>query len=135
MAKYRIQRAKGVEGSTIYTYTAPGHNECVPTRLFDVDGGGANDIEGGKMIMGITYFVPGGGCDYGANPLESIYYILTGEMTLKTEDGETVPLRWRRCEVRHQHRHRGYSDAGLPAASPEVRQRFHCIDSSAGFRL
>ena len=80
MAKYRIQRAKGVEGSTIYTYTAPGHNECVPTRLFDVDGGGANDIEGGKMIMGITYFVPGGGCDYGANPLESIYYILTGAM-------------------------------------------------------
>jgi quercetin dioxygenase-like cupin family protein len=90
MAQYKIQRAKGVEGSTIYTYTAPGHNECVPTRLFDVDGGGANDIEGGKMIMGITYFVPGGGCDYGANPLESIYYILTGEMTLKTEDGETV---------------------------------------------
>ena len=90
MAKYKIQRAKGVEGSTIYTYVAPGHNECVPTRLFDVEGGGANEIEGGKMIMGITYFVPGGGCDYGANPLESIYYILTGEMTLKTEDGETV---------------------------------------------
>ena len=86
MAKYRIQRAKGVEGSTIYTYTAPGHNECVPTRLHDKEGGGVNDIEGGKMIMGITYFVPGGGCDYGANPLESIYYILT----LKTEDGETV---------------------------------------------
>lgn len=30
MAQYKIQRAKGVEGSTIYTYTAPGHNECVP---------------------------------------------------------------------------------------------------------
>ena len=42
------------------------------------------------MIQGITYFIPGGGCDYGANPLESIYYILEGEMTLKTEDGETV---------------------------------------------
>ena len=26
MAQYKIQRAKGVEGSTIYTYTAPGHN-------------------------------------------------------------------------------------------------------------
>lgn|GEM_PF-152422 len=90
MAKYLIQRAKGVEGSTIYTYTAPGHNECVCTRLFDVDGGGANEIEGGKMISGITYFIPGGGCDYGANPLESIYYILEGEMTLKTADVETV---------------------------------------------
>ena len=42
------------------------------------------------MIQGITYFVPGGSCDYGANPLESIYYILEGQMTLKTEDCETV---------------------------------------------
>ena len=89
MAQYMIQRAKGVEGSTIYSYTAPGHNECVPTRLFDV-AGGPNGIDNGKMIMGITYFIPGGGCDYGANPLESIYYILDGEMTLKTEDQETV---------------------------------------------
>ena len=90
MAKYRIQRAKGVEGSTVYAYSAAGHYECVPTRLHDVDGAGANDIEGGKIIMGITYFVPGGSTDFAANPLESIYYILTGEMTLKTEDGETV---------------------------------------------
>ena len=63
MAQYKIQRAKGVEGSTIYTYTAPGHNECVPTRLHD-----PADVDGGKMIQGITYFIPGGGCDYGANP-------------------------------------------------------------------
>ena len=85
MAQYKIQRAKGVEGSTVYTYVAPGHNECVPTRLHD-----PADVDGGKMIQGITYFIPGGGCDYGANPLESIYYILEGQMTLKTEDGETV---------------------------------------------
>lgn len=61
-----------------------------PTRLHDIDGAGANDIEGGKIIMGITYFVPGGSTEFTSNPMESIYYILTGEMTLKTEDGETV---------------------------------------------
>lgn len=90
MAKYRIQRARGVEGSTIYAYSAAGHYECVPTRLHDIDGAGPNDIEGGKIIMGITYFVPGGSTEFTSNPMESIYYILTGEMTLKTEDGETV---------------------------------------------
>ncbi len=90
MAKYRIQRKKDTEGSTVYSYTAPGHYDCEPTRLHDVSGGGANDVEGGKMIMGITYFQPGGRTDFGANPLESIYYILEGEMTLKTEEEETV---------------------------------------------
>lgn len=85
MANYKIQRAKGVKGSSVYAYDAPGHNECVPTRLHDPD-----DVNGGKIIQGITYFIPGGGCDYGANPMESIYYILEGQMTLKTEDGETV---------------------------------------------
>ena len=86
MAKYSIQRKRGTEGSTIYAYTAAGHNECVPTRLHDKEGGGPNDIEGGRMIMGITYFVPGGNTDLANNPMESIYYILTGEMTLKVED-------------------------------------------------
>ncbi|MBQ9412508.1 MAG: cupin domain-containing protein [Oscillospiraceae bacterium] len=90
MANYRIQRARGREGSTIYAYEAAGHYECVPTRLFDKEGGGANDVEGAKVIMGITYFVPGGSTEFTSNPMESIYYILTGEMTLKTEDCETV---------------------------------------------
>lgn len=90
MATYRIQRKKDTEGSTVYSYTAPGHYDCEPTRLHDVAGGGANDVDGGKMIMGITYFQPGGRTDFGANPLESIYYILEGEMTLKTDTEETV---------------------------------------------
>ena len=33
---------------------------------------------------------PGGGTDFGANPLESVYYIVEGQMTLKTEDQETT---------------------------------------------
>lgn len=86
---YKIQRKEGTEGSTIYTYTAPGHNICTPTRLFD-PAGGPNGVDDTKMIMGITHFEVGGGCDYGANPLESIYYILKGQMTLKTETEETV---------------------------------------------
>ena len=92
MAKYKIQRARGVEGSTIYAYEAAGHFECVPTRLFDKEGGGPNEIEGAKVIMGITYFVPGGNTAFASNPMESIYYILEGEMTLKVEDEEPTVL-------------------------------------------
>ena len=132
MAQYKIQRAKGVEGSTVYTYVAPGHNECVPTRLHD-----PADVDGGKMIQGITYFIPGGGCDYGANPLESIYYILEGQMTLKTEDGETVlnagdsfHCSRRLPQERHQQRHHRDQDAGHPAAASGL-----IFDSSSDLRI
>ena len=93
MAKFGIQRAKNREGSTIYCYTAPGHNECVATRLWDKEGGGPNDLEGAKMIMGITWFTPGGEVEYSSNPMESIYYILEGEMTMTIEGGEPVLLK------------------------------------------
>lgn len=85
MANYKVQRKLGTEGSTVYSYAPAGHNDCICTRLHD-----AADVDNGKMILGVTYFVPGGGTDFGSNPMESIYYILEGEMTLKTDDGETV---------------------------------------------
>ena len=68
-----------------YTYEAPGHYDCLTTRLHD-----PQDVNDGACIMGLTHFLPGGRTDFGNNPMESIYYIVEGEMTLKTDDGETV---------------------------------------------
>lgn len=68
-----------------YTYEAPGHFKCLCTRLHD-----PKDVNDGKAIMGLTHFLPGGGCEFGNNAAESIYYILEGEMTLKTDNEETV---------------------------------------------
>lgn len=67
------------------SYEAPGHFGVLPTRLHN-----PQDVNDGKMIMGLSHFLPGGGCEFGSNPLESIYYIISGEMTLKTDDEETV---------------------------------------------
>ena len=80
MAQYKIQRRMKA-----YTYEAKNHFDCLPTRVHDAD-----EIEGGRINCGITYFLPGGGTAFGCNQLESIYYILEGEMTLKTDDEETV---------------------------------------------
>ena len=77
---YKICRAEEA-----YEYTAPGHFNVVCTRLAD-----AGEAGGCKMIVGLSHFAPGGGCEYGANPLESVYYIVKGQMTLKTADETTV---------------------------------------------
>ena len=37
--------------------------------------------------MGLSHFLPGGGCEYGANQRESIYYIIEGQMYLESELG------------------------------------------------
>ena len=68
-----------------YTYEAPGHFGCLTTRLHD-----PQDVNDGVLINGLTHFLPGGGTDMGNNPMESIYYIVEGEMTLKTDVGEFV---------------------------------------------
>lgn len=66
-------------------YEAPGHFNVLTTRLHDPE-----DVDGGQIVMGLSHFLPTGGTEFGSNPKESIYYVAKGELTLKTEDGETV---------------------------------------------
>ena len=76
---------KIVRKEDAYSYKAPGHFEVLTTRLHNPE-----DVNDGKMVMGLSHFLPGGGCEFGNNPMESIYYIISGQMTLKTDDIETV---------------------------------------------
>ena len=83
MAGYKITKKDGY-----YTYTAAGHNDCKCTRLHD-----PQDIDGGRLINGLTHFLPaGGGTEFAANQMESIYYILHGQMLFKGEDGAETLL-------------------------------------------
>lgn len=82
MAMYKITKKDGY-----YSYEAPGHFDCRLTRLHD-----PADVQGGKIINGLSHFLPGGGTEYGANALESIYYIVEGQMLFKGDDGEEVLL-------------------------------------------
>lgn len=76
---YKITRAEDA-----YEYFPKGHFNVKCTRLVD-----AGEAEG-KMILGVSHFNPGGGTEFGASARESIYYILKGEMTVRTETEETV---------------------------------------------
>ena len=65
-----------------YKYEAPGHFDVRSTRLHD-----PGDVNAGTITMGLSHFLPGGGCDYGSNARESIYYIIEGQMYLECELG------------------------------------------------
>lgn len=76
---------KVTKANEAYTYEAPGHYDVRTTRLHD-----PKDVNEGQIIMGMSHFLPGGGCEMGANPLEFIYYIVEGEMTVELEDQKIV---------------------------------------------
>ena len=65
-------------------YEVPGHYNMCPTRLHN-----PGDVNDGRITVGLSHFLPGGGCQFGSNMLESIYYIIEGEMELTTEHETT----------------------------------------------
>lgn len=58
-------------------YVAPNHQNCTSLRL----AGFAEDGPG-NFWVGCSHFLPGGGAGPDATPLEKVYLILSGELTV-----------------------------------------------------
>lgn len=67
------------------TYEAPKHFDVRTLRL---QGAEATPVE--NFTVGLSVFLPGGGAEMDATPLEKAYVVLEGEMTVITEDGEAT---------------------------------------------
>jgi len=66
-------------------YEAPKHHDMRGLRLQGFD---ASDAKG--FWVGLSHFLPGGGADWDATPLEKVYVVLDGEVTIITEGGDTT---------------------------------------------
>ena len=80
---------KKISISDVNSYSAPGHFDMTAFRLQGKDETGIQ-----TFWMGRSFFLPGGGADwaYEDNPFEKVYYVLKGEMTVKSKD-ETFVLK------------------------------------------
>ncbi len=79
---YKVTRA-----NEAYTYNPPLHYDVRCTRLHD-----PQDVNDGRLTMGLSHFLPAGGCERSSNPLEAIYYIKEGEMTVDI-DNQKITLK------------------------------------------
>jgi glyoxylate utilization-related uncharacterized protein len=79
---------KKVRIEDLETYEAPGHFGMTAMRIQGKEETGAT-----KFWMGLSHFLPGGGAEwaYEENPLEKAYFVLEGELTVKSST-ETVVL-------------------------------------------
>jgi Uncharacterized protein, possibly involved in glyoxylate utilization len=80
---------KKVELKDVSAYLAPKHFDMKSMKLHGTEETGAT-----KFWMGMSYFLPGGGAEYAYedSPTEKIYYVLDGEITVKSKT-ETFVLK------------------------------------------
>ena len=75
-------------------YEAPGHDDMRMLRLQGREAGPA-----GTLWLGLSHLLPGGGTTLAASPLEKMYVVLDGEVTISNGE-ETVALGpWDSCRI------------------------------------
>jgi len=78
---------KKIELKDVSPYSAPLHFDMKAMKLHGTEESGAT-----KFWMGMSYFLPGGGAEwaYENSATEKVYYMLDGEVTVTSKDGEIV---------------------------------------------
>jgi len=66
-------------------YEAPGHFGCRTLRLQGFDASGAKAFH-----VGLSHFLPAGGCEHSSSPIEKVYVVTEGEVTIVTDAGEAT---------------------------------------------
>ncbi len=66
-------------------YEAPNHRDMRALRLQGFMEGGP-----GNFWVGLSHFLPGGGAGPDSSPLEKVYVVLDGAVTVKTPGAEVV---------------------------------------------
>ncbi|WP_043834535.1 cupin domain-containing protein [Muricoccus aerilatus] len=66
-------------------YEAPNHFDMKGLRLQGFEEGGPE-----KFWTGLSHFLPGGGAGPDSSPLEKVYVVVAGEVTVRAEGEEVV---------------------------------------------
>src|SRR3954453_2679089 len=66
-------------------YEGPKHFDVSALRLQGFDASSAQ-----SFWVGLSHFLPGGGAEMDATPLEKVYVVVDGEVTIVTEEGDTT---------------------------------------------
>lgn len=75
-------------------YDPPNHWDARSLRLQGFEDGGPE-----QFTIGLSHYLPGGGCGPDSSPFEKVYVILSGELTLTVDGQETVLKKWDSCTI------------------------------------
>jgi len=92
-------------------YHAPAHDDMRCLRLQGHEAGPAD-----SQWLGLSYLLPGGHTGLDASPLEKMYVVLEGEVTISNGDEEVVLRQWDSCRIAPGEKRILRNDANKPAA-------------------
>ena len=75
-------------------YEAPKHFDMRGLRLQGYDASGAR-----SFWVGLSNFLPGGGAEMDATPLEKVYVVVEGEVTVSTDQGDVTLGKYDSCRL------------------------------------
>ena len=75
-------------------YTAPGHDDMAMRRLQGREAGPSD-----TLWLGLSEIAPGGGTTLDASPIEKMYVVLDGEVTISNGSEVAVLHRWDSCRI------------------------------------
>jgi glyoxylate utilization-related uncharacterized protein len=76
------------------SYEAPNHFGVVGLRLQGFENDGPTN-----QWMGLSQFLPSGGAGPDSSPIEKLYFIVEGEMTVTIDGAETVLSKYDSCTI------------------------------------
>jgi len=75
-------------------YEAPKHFDMVGLRLQGFDASASE-----TFWIGLSHFLPGGGAEHDGTPIEKVYVVVEGEVTVVTDEGETTLGKYDSCRL------------------------------------
>jgi len=80
---------KKVELKDVKPYQVAKHFDMTALRLHGKDETGSS-----KFWMGLSHFLPGGGAELDSSPTDKIYFVLEGEVTVRSKEETHVLKAW-----------------------------------------
>lgn len=103
---------KKVEFKNVKPYQAPKHFNCSTLKLH-----GREETDCQKFWSGLTHFLPGGGAELDASPVEKMYMVLDGEVTIINADKDRIILRkWDSIHIGANEQREIFNDTNYPAS-------------------
>jgi quercetin dioxygenase-like cupin family protein len=85
----RREPMKRVQLRDVKPYQAPKHFGMTALKLH-----GKEETGSQRFWVGLSHFLPGGGAEFDESPVEKIYFVLEGEITIKAGKEEIVLGPW-----------------------------------------